>query len=379
MPTAYPFVDIEIDKSGLTPRVQPSAGVVALVGTTPEGASGGTAAVNVPYVVTTPDEVRTLFGADSALTKGLLLGLGQDRVPQKVYGVRAKGTEYAAALAALDAVDDVSVVCLAGVTDLGTANPAAGLLALRAHVEEISLKGLRRIGVAMIDPRIERTADYVAKVVTADLLKLRSDSGRMVLVAARGADGDVAAATAAVIAAHPPHASLLLKQVKGVRIPKEKQYGPSEIIELSKAGINPVIDPALIAGEGLHLAEGQTFTTDPAYGYIDMRRVVDHVEFLLRAGLIGSIGDARITRTGLTLLKQRTEGILGGLLRDSVIAGFDVRLPVLEVLGRAETEWTQTDRDVVRTAREQRAVDVRTSITYGPAVHRLHVKLAVTY
>ncbi|MER7705104.1 hypothetical protein ABTX81_19700 [Kitasatospora sp. NPDC097605] len=379
MPTAYPFVDIEIDKSGLTPRVQPSSGVIALVGTTPDGASGGTAAVNVPYVVTTPDEARALFGQDNTLQKGLLLALTQDRLPQKVYGVRVKGTEHAAGLAALEAVDDVSVVCLAGVTDIGTETPPAGLLALRAHVEEISAKGLRRIGVAMIDPKVEKAPDYVAKVVTPALVKLRSDSGRMVLVAARGADGDVAAATAAVIAAHPPHASLLLKQVKGVRIPKEKQYGPSEIIELSKAGLNPVIDPALIAGEGLHLAEGQTFTTDPAYGYIDLRRVVDHVEFLLRAGLIGSVGDARITRTGLTMLKQRTEGILGGLLRESVIAGFEVRIPVLEVLGRPETEWTQADRDTVRAAREQRAVDVQTSITYGPAVHRLHVKLAVTY
>ncbi|MFF7454519.1 hypothetical protein [Kitasatospora sp. NPDC008115] len=379
MPTAYPFVDIEIDKSGLTPRVQPSTGVIAVVGATPDGASGGTAAANVPYVVTTPDEARALFGQDSVLQKALLLALTQDRVPQKVYGVRVKGTDHAAGLAALEAVDDVSVVCLAGVTDIGTETPPAGLHALRAHVEEISAKGLRRIGVAMIDPKVEKAPDYVAKVVTPALLKLRSDSGRMVLVAARGADADVAAATAAVIAAHPPHASLLLKQVKGVRIPKEKQYGPSEIIELSKAGLNPVIDPALIAGEGLHLAEGQTFTTDPAYGYIDLRRVVDHVEFLLRAGLIGSVGDARITRTGLTVLKQRTEGILGGLLRESVIAGFEVRLPVLEVLGRPEAEWTQADRDAVRVAREQRAVDVQTSITYGPAVHRLHVKLAVTY
>ncbi|MFE2108157.1 hypothetical protein ACFXAF_20160 [Kitasatospora sp. NPDC059463] len=379
MPTAYPFVDIEIDKSGLTPRVQPSSGVIAIVGTTPDGASGGTAAVNVPYVVTTPDEARALFGQDTVLQKGLLLALTQDRLPQKIYGVRTKGTDHAAGLAALEAVDDVSVVCLAGVTDIGTDTPPAGLLALRAHVEEISAKGLRRIGVAMIDPKVEKAPDYVAKVVTPALLKLRSDSGRMVLVAARGADGDVAAAAAAVIAAHPPHVSLLLKQVKGVRIPKEKQYGPSEIIELSKAGLNPVIDPALIAGEGLHLAEGQTFTADPAYGYIDLRRIVDHVEFLLRAGLIGSVGDARITRTGLTMLKQRTEGILGGLLRESVIAGFGVRIPVLEVLGRPEAEWTQADRDAVHAAREQRAVDVQTSITYGPAVHRLHVKLAVTY
>ncbi|MFF3335594.1 hypothetical protein ACFYWX_39705 [Streptomyces sp. NPDC002888] len=379
MPTAYPFIDIEIDKSGLTPRVQPSSGVVALVGTTPADAAGGTAAVNVPHVVTTPDEVRTLFGADNALHKALLLALGQDLMPQKIYGVRAKGTEYAAALAALEAVDDVSVVCLAGVTDIGAENPLTGLNALRAHVEEMSLKGLRRIGVAMIDPKVEKSADYVSKVVTPALVKLKSDAGRMVLVAARGADGDVAAATAAVIAAHPPHVSLLLKQVKGVRIPKEKQYGPSEIAELSNAGINPVIDPALIPGEGLHLADGQTFSTDPAYGYIDVRRVVDHVEFLLRAGLIGSIGDARITRTGLTLLKQRTESILGGLLRDTVIAGFSVGIPVLDVLGRPESAWTEPDRDLVRTARGQRAVDIHTSITYGPAVHRLHVKLAVTY
>lgn len=379
MPTAYPFIDIEIDKSGLMPRVQPSSGVVALVGTTPADEAGGSAAVNVPHVVTTPDEADTLFGAGNALHKALLLALGQDLMPQKIYGVRAKGTEYAAALAALEALDDVSVVCLAAVTDIGTESPPTGLNALRAHVVEMSLKGLRRIGVAMVDPKVEKSADYVSQVVTPALVKLRSDAGRMVLVAARGADGDVASATAAVIAAHPPHHSLVLKQIKGVRIPKEKQYGPSEITELSKAGINPVIDPALIPGEGLHLADGQTFSNDPGYGYIDMRRVVDHVEFLLRAGLIGSIGDARITRTGLTLLKQRTESILGGLLRDTVIAGYDVGIPVLDVLGLPESGWTEPDRDLVKAAREQRAVDIHASITYGPAVHRLHVKLAVTY
>jgi len=78
-------------------------------------------------------------------------------------------------------------------------------------------------------------------------------------------------------------------------------------------------------------------------------------------------------------LKTRIEGILEPLLRSDVIAGFDVAIPVLDILSLPESVWTAGDRNVVTTARANRVVDVQVSVTYGPAVHRLSVVLALKF
>ncbi|BCB74863.1 hypothetical protein Pflav_012730 [Phytohabitans flavus] len=180
----------------------------------------------------------------------------------------------------------------------------------------------------------------------------------------------------AAIAGYEPHVSMVLKRVRGVTMPVESQYSPSEIVGLSDENIVPVIDPALIVGEGLHFAEGRCFTTDASLLYIDIVRVLDDIEFRLKAGLIGLVGDARITRFGMTRLANRAAGILGPLKRTAVIADFAVTIPVLDILSIPESAWSPTDAAVVATARENREVDMFVSITYGPAVHRLKVTLS---
>ena len=49
---------------------------------------------------------------------------------------------------------------------------------------------------------------------------------------------------------------------------------------------------------------------------------------------------------------------------------------MLNVLNVPESAWTAADIANVKTARENRVVDMTITVTYGPAVHRLKVVLA---
>ena len=370
---AFPFIKVDVDTSALVPVGERAPGVIAVIGKS----DGGTAPVNSPVRVTSAASAVQSFKAGSALTKSLQVALRQEPQPDTIYGVKANGDDYAGALTALEAADDVTFVALANETD------ATRLGALKTHIEEMSDSGQKRIGVAMVDPDTAKSPTYVADVKTA-VAALRSDSSRMVLIAARGAvadatgggDVDIATAAMAAIAGQQPHVSVVLKRVRGFKMPVEGQYSPAEIIELSEAGINPVIDPALIVGEGLHLADGRCFTTDESLLFIDTLRVVDDIDFRLKAGLIGTIGDARITKAGMTLVKLRTESILAPLKRRAVIDDYAVAIDVLDVLNLPESAWTPADKTLVETARANRAVEVSVQFTYGPAVHRLVVTVA---
>jgi hypothetical protein len=197
----------------------------------------------------------------------------------------------------------------------------------------------------------------------------------MVLVAARGATVDVATASAAAIAGYDPQVSVVLKPVRGITIPLEQQYNPTEIKGLSEQGIIPIIDPALISGPGLYFAEARTFTSDTTQLYVDIVRVLDDIDFRLKAGLIGAVGDARITKSGLTRVKSRIEGILAPLVAGGVLDDFAIDIPVLRVLNTPDSGWSPADSTLVTTARANRAVDIAITVTYGPAVHRLVVTL----
>jgi hypothetical protein len=382
---AFPFIEVRIDTSALTPIAERAPGVIAVVGKTPNGAAGGTAQANVPQVTDTAAQVEDLFArvqagvvTDTALSRSLKTAMLQDPKPSKIYGVRVAGTDYAAALSALEGADDVTFVSLAEEVSVGAqagANPATDLQALKAHVERMSAEGQKRLGVAMIDPGRAKSATYVADAAGA-VSALKSSSSRMVMIAARGVTGDAATAAMAAIAGYEPHISTVLKKVRGISMPLESQYGPTEIKGLSEQEMVPIIDPALIPGTGLHLAEGRTFTSDPSMLFIDQVRTIDAIEFALKAGLIGAIGDARITKAGMTLLKSRFDGILGPLLRRAVIDAYEVRIPVLDILSIPETARNAADNAEVAAARANRRVDVLVTITYGPVVHRLLVTLA---
>lgn len=388
---AYPYINVIIDTSALVPAAQRSPGVVAVVG----NADGATAPAATPHEVTSHDDVVSLFGsgtASNALVASLDLVLAQDPRPSKIYGVRtAAADDYAGALAGLEAADDVTFVCLAGVSTVGKptsgSTAATALFALAEHVEQMSAAGNRRMAVAMIDPGIARSATYVDDVLAAaNYGALKSDTGRMILIAARGATtdptstsgppADAAAAAMGAIAGYSPNTSVALKQVRGFTMPVTGQYAPAEITGLSAAGAIPLIDPALIPGSGLYLADGGAFSTDPARNYVDIVRVLDDIEFRLRAGLIGAVGDSRITKPGLTSVRVRVEGILGPLQLGAVIDDFSVSIPLLAILSLPESARSSDDTAQIVAARASRQVSILVSITYGPAVHRLNVTLA---
>jgi hypothetical protein len=374
-PPAFPFVEVQIDTKGLQPVAQRAPGVIAVVGT-----AAGSAAANTPLEISTSDDAKGFFGATSTLRQSLELAMLQDPKPSKIYGVKVGSTtssvDYAGGLSALEGVDDVTFVSLAN-------EPAvASNVLLLNHVEAASKDGNRRIGVAMVDPALAKpaTTSYVDKVKT-DYASLKSTKSRMVLIAARGAkdssgaSADAATAAMAAMAGYEPHISVVLKPIAGMTISPEQRYGASEIKGLSTENVIPVIDPALIPGEGLYFGEGRLFTTDANLLYADIVRTLDKLEFDLKAGLVGVIGDARITKAGLMAIKLRTEGILGVAQRNEVIDGFKVQIGVLDAILVPEGSRTAADKNVISTARQTRSFEMVVEITYGPAVHYLVVKL----
>jgi len=378
---AYPFIDVSIDTSALQPAAQRSPGVIAVVG----ASAAGDAAANAPTPIDTLADAATHFGVGSPLYLSLALALLQDPKPSLVYGVKVGGAaadaDWQAALDSLNAADDVDFVALAQTTD-------PKLLAhLKDHVEQNSAAGQKRIGVAMVDPSKSKTPTYVADVLatvhpTAGWgIDLLSSVSRMVMLAARGAttdDGkpaDTAVAAMAAIAGLAPSTSIVLKRVRGISIPLPQQYGAAEIKGLSEASIIPIVQPAMIVGGGFYFGEGRCFTSDATQLYVDIVRTLDDIDFRLKAGLIGLIGDSRITRAGLTTVRTTIQGILGPLQRAAVIDDFAVTIPLLDALSLPDSARSATDTNLITTARANRKVDILVSITYGPAVHRLHVTL----
>lgn len=388
---AFPYIQVTINTSAMLPIATRSAGVIAVVGISTTGA----APINTPIVVASAADAATNFASLDAngvviptpLYTSLVLAFEQDPQPTKVYGVKVT-SDYAGGLAALEGCDDVTFVSLANVAAVGTAatvasgtTPASGptlLLALQDHIERISAAGDRRIGVAMIDPTIAKTPTYAATVAT-QYAPLQSSDGRMILVAARGATQDVATAAMAAIAGYDPQISILLKEISSVTMPLASQYSATEITALAQANINPIIDPSLIDGDGLYFGDGRTFSSDPTRLFVDVVRVLDSIEFQLKAALIGLIGDARITKSGLVRVQTRIESVLEPLVDQDILTDFSIDIPVLDIVSRAESTWSAGDTAAVTAARANRAVDVQVSVTYGPAVHRLNVTLAMGF
>ncbi|MEM9191883.1 MAG: hypothetical protein AAGF12_22110 [Myxococcota bacterium] len=376
MPAAHPFVTVTVDESELQRPAQRSPGVVAVVGVS----TGGELLENKPQRIANEGELDALLG-DSPLRRSIETVFRQRRRPDTVYAVRVgDASSYVGGLESIEAIDDITGVCLAEETSV------SALDRLRDHVEGASSQGNRRLGYAMVPSEIlTRGETYVADVAaaledqTADPPKrVKSSLSRMVVVAARGGSGDAAAATMSTVHGHPPHVSPLLKPVSQVTIPTEHQLTSSEIASLSEAGIVPIIDPQLMPGTGLHLAEARVYGDGTSkLAYVDEVRTLDDIEFRLRAGLLGTVGDARITRAGLTRIKNRVEGILALRVREGAITEYAVHIPVLDALAVENREPGDANTEMIEQARSTRSVGVRVHIVYGPAVHRLEVTLAV--
>lgn len=384
----FPFIQVTIDTRGLQPVARRAIGNVAVVG---DAGGFGTATPNVPVMVGSEAEARTLFADTDAVTgaitnKGRLYDslktvLLQDPAPSRVYAVATADSggnpDYAAALAVVAAAP-VQFVCLANETD------AAALELLKDHVETVSADGNRRMGVGMVDPDLA-VGDGETFPGNADTTygDAKSDVGRMILVAARvETEGglpeiDVAAAAMGTIAGYNVHISVLMKQVRGPKIPVHRQFTASETKALAERFIIPLIDPELIVGEGLFLGSGRAYTTDPSRLYVDVTRTVDHITSQLQAGLIGSIGNVRIDRLGMQALRSRFDAILQPLQTARVIDSYTVDIPVLPILEAEEAARTPGQAETLTTARTSRVVEVLLSVTYAGAVHFLDIDLAL--
>jgi hypothetical protein len=389
MAIAFPFVEVAIDTSGLQPEAQRAPGVLAIVGST---GGGGTALANTPIVVAELADAVPLFNTlntdgvpnpETDLYKALKAAFLQDPRPSKIYAVKLDATDsndWTVGLNALEAADDVTFVALANApVKSGAAGINAPVTALKAHCETQSADGNKRIGVAAVDPTITKTDTYAADII-ALTTHFKGSVPRVIMVAARGATADggaaeVAASAASAIAGQPVATSVVLKKVRAFAMPLAGQYSPGEIKALSNDGIIPVIDPALVVGESLHFAEGTLYTTDASQKYIDIVRLLDDVEFRLKAGLIGLIGDARITRSGLASVIRKGEGILGVVQTTGAITGFAFQIPVYDALLKPEAARSATENQIIFTARSERLVDMYVTIVIGPAIHRLKIAL----
>ncbi|WP_199512712.1 hypothetical protein [Nucisporomicrobium flavum] len=329
-------------------------------------------AVGTPVVFTDPSEARRRAPGD--LGRAIALCFSQSPGPTVVTGVRVDTAtpNWDAALTALETAD-VQIVCLAN-TPLTAATAAAtgAIRKLADHVVSVSTTGTdgaERIGVAML------AAGATDPTIVAGALA----SDRMVYVAHKSTE-DVAAAVAGTIAGYEPHISLLLKQVNV----SSAAFTPAEIQAINGsetfssgpagAGVNWLVDPPLFPGQGIYLGEG--YTGNPGgKKYVDITRTVDNLSFLLKATLIRSIGNLRISRSGLRALIAQMEAVLDPQVRQEVIEGYDITVPILALLDKPPATLTASELQQINDAQNQRVVEVLAAVDYAGAVHRIAITL----
>lgn len=362
------------------PTVRPTGNMVVI-----GDATAGTA--NQPVEVTSLAEAVSLFSASatapSALSKSLTTAMSQDPSPSRLWGIRL-GTagsptpvpDPAGALTAAAALN-VQVVVLANTPLTATSGAAGGAIeALRNHVVTVSKNGdgKERMGVAMLSKGVASPA-----LVNGTLV-----SDRMVYVAHQS-DEDAASAVAGTIAGYPPYTSMILKQVAIKSDPftdaqidtingDEPEDNPAVPSGISGKGVVWLASPVLLPGGGVYLGEG--YTGDPGHlKFIDVQRTLDDVTFRLKARLIGSIGNLRISRSGLRALILQMEAVLNPLVAGGVLEGYQLTVPVLKLLDADPATLTAAQIDAVKRAHTDRVAQVLAAVEYAGAMHRIHINL----
>lgn len=355
-----------------SPAVRANGNVAVIGAVTPPAATpADLIAVGEAVVFTDPAEARRRAPGD--LGNAISLAFNQIPGPSQVTGVRVDSAtpDWDAAFEVLE-TRDVQIVAVAH-TPLDATSGAAGgaVRALADHVVSVSNTGgdgMERIGVAMLEK------GATDPTIVAGALA----SERMVFVAHKS-DEDVAGAVAGTIAGYEPHVSMLLKPVKVDSAP----FTAAEVDELNGSetftsgpggmGVNWLVDPALIPGQGVYLGEG--YTGDPGGGkkYIDVVRTIDSVSFQLKARLIRTIGNIRISRSGLRSLGAQLEAALEPLVRQGVIEGYDVIIPILGLLDKPVR--TPSEDQQVNDAQSQRVVEILVAVDYAGAIHRVALTL----
>jgi len=369
MPVKY--IDVAA-RSDLFVAATRAYGDIAVVGNASDAvAPTPIPAKNTPMAFTDPVTALATFPGD--VGNSISMAFQQSPGPSKVWGVRidtANATPWATALAEVAKLQ-VQIVALANtaIPVTGAASNASAIAALQTHVTSLSGAGggdgKERIGVAMLPSG----STDITQVTASD---------RMVYVAhiatAVGTDPlpDAAAAVAGVIAGYEPHISILLKPVN---IHQTTSFADSDIDTFDAHGINWFVHPTLIPGTGIYMGEG--YTGDPASTkkYVDIVRTLDDITFRIKAELIQSIGNFRVSRTGLRALVTITQAVLAPLQALEVIEGFSVYIPLLVLLDKDPTTLTATELQEIQTAQADRRVDMTVICEYAGAIHRLHIDL----
>jgi hypothetical protein len=354
--------------------VERAFGDVAVVGAVDNDATGPK---KRPIPVTNPDSVSdasNVPGADrpvdspfwfkGSLGRSVRLALSQAPGPSKVWAVATDAADGVNALA--NALTEVSKIPVQIVVLANTALSAIGdrppIEALATHVNSVSNTGgdgKERIGVAMLGKGVTDTT----------LVSGTMGINRMVMVAHRS-DEDAAAAVAGAIGAYEPHISMLLKPVT---ISQDGEFSDSEIDAFNTARINWLSDPLLLPGKGIHLGEGYTLgSTQP---YVDIVRTIDDISFRLKARLIQTIGNLRISRSGLRALDSQMAAVLQPLVDRGVIESFDTFLPILALLDKDPSSLTPAELAQINNAQNDRVVGAMVTVDYAGAIHRLNITL----
>ena len=323
-----------------------------------------------PVAFTRPDDALDRFPGD--LGEAIALTFAQTPGPTLVYGVPvdADNPNWADALTAVAGLN-AQLVMLANIpVTSATREPAGAIGLLSAHVTSVSNTGgdgMERMGVAML----EKGATDPAVIVTNE---------RMVYIA-HNSDQDAAAAVTGTIAGYEPFVSMLLKPVNIISPP----FAPADIEALNGPeeadsgpggqGVNWLTSPALIPGNGVYLGEGYTGAPGSGKKYIDVCRMVDDVAFRLKARLISSIGNVRISRSGLRALIAQMEAILTPLVDADVLNRFEIVVPVLTLLDKDPAARTPAEQEQIHQAEVQRLVEVLAAVEYAGAVHRISITL----
>lgn len=257
---------------------------------------------------------------------------------------------------------DVQIVALANMPLKSASEGKNEIEELAKHVSIVSKTGgdgKERIGVAML----EKTITDPSAITT------NMSIDRMVMVAHKS-DEDVAAAVAGTIAGYEPHISLLLKQVK---VGMDQLFSDAEMEAFDKARVNWLTDPSLLPGKGLFMGEAYTLGTDMPY--IDIVRTVDDISFRLKAALIRSIGNLRVSRSGLRALESQMTAVLEPLKQREVIEGYEVFIPLKLLLDKKPAILSDAELQQINNAQNDRTVQAIVAVDYAGAIHRLNITL----
>jgi hypothetical protein len=351
-------------------------GNMAVVGkvTPPASPPDDLLAVNKPVAFTDPAEARRR--APGELGDAIALAFAQTPGPTLIYGVRVDSAnpDFGTGLVAAAPLNVQLVVVANTAVTTATAATTGAIGKLVDHVTSVSNTGgdgLERMGVAML-PKNSTDLGPITGALASD---------RMVYIAHQS-DQDAAAAVAGTIAGYPPHVSLLLKPVAITSPPftsvQIDGLNNSETFESGVAGrgVNWLTSPSLIPGNGVFLGEGYTGGAAPGQKkFIDITRTVDDVSFRLKAQLIKTIGNVRVSRSGLRALIAQIEAVLGPLQQAEVIEGFQVILPLLTLLDKDPATLTPDELTKINKAHAERVVPVTIAVEYAGAVHRIAITL----